>query len=677
MNKELLNDMQFLQTNYTSMSRDNILALKQADSPAPKSNIIFQSICVFILALIVFNIVGADKVPFLLLLILSYIFMLPAMYIGRNTGTKFYISFLITGIFVVLCAASIIELFFSNAYGKSSSILSYLFGVLPCYIPIGVVVGFKVFWEDAVKFSRHKDYQNAKKKSLTLKNTNEEHYYHLLKKYNLLEPCELSIFQEYDSDFWMHFLNAMDNQIVYPTYKNFNFQPSNKRDLLNKYLQKQTTDNLLRKHSGTDYDNLKSYLNILEPKFKIENHLHEKYLLFIKDFINSTPDFPCNISSLNRLSSPILVKEDDENQNTFPIELPNLASQIAPYNSAIQEITKAYNQFKSNWQRFNNDCKGTFIGEAGERSVVDELKFFSNQMKILTNIRLELNGQSVESDIVVVAPQGIFSLEVKNLGSTGSYNITVEKDGLWKKVMKNGRWKPMGSISKQNIRHLHGIEQVINTKFGNSLENWINAHSIIVFANDVVGIRNYSNISIVRASEIMGEIRKHPVCLNEDQIQKIANILQKESLPPKKYEMENWLEILVGLKLDIIERTEDLLRVLSPYFDILNQMVGDIPNYCSYPNYKISQDIFTVSLEDDGDEYNKSAEELAEEENRRKHSRQNYNSYQNYSDENEGNNKSYNDLLNEVYGMRGNPMDIMNPYNDYDKDMPWVDNNRK
>ena len=89
----------------------------------------------------------------------------------------------------------------------------------------------------------------------------------------------------------MHFLNAMDNQIVYPTYKNFNFQPSNKRDLLNKYLQKQTTDNLLRKHSGTDYDNLKSYLNILESKFKIENHLHEKYLLFIKDFINSTQTF--------------------------------------------------------------------------------------------------------------------------------------------------------------------------------------------------------------------------------------------------------------------------------------------------------------------------------------------------------------------------------------------------
>ena len=88
----------------------------------------------------------------------------------------------------------------------------------------------------------------------------------------------------------------------------------------------------------------------------------------------------------------------------------------------------------------------------------------------------------------------------------------------------------MGSVSRQNTRHLHGIEQVINSKLNNSVEQWIEAKSLIVFANDVVEIRNYSDNVVVRASEMVKEIRKYPQCLNEQQIREVADILRQETL---------------------------------------------------------------------------------------------------------------------------------------------------
>ncbi len=186
--------------------------------------------------------------------------------------------------------------------------------------------------------------------------------------------------------------------------------------------------------------------------------------------------------------------------------------------------------------------------------------------------------------------------------------------------MKNGRWKQMpDSISRQNERHLIGIERVINSKLNNSSEHWISAKSLIVFANAVVGIRNYSDNVIIRDSEIMTEIRKHPICLNEQQIAEIAEILQAESLSAKKYKIENWMTKLVPIHLELAQRTQELYPYLQDYIDIMTAINYKMNLGVSLPDYQVAEE--SISLADDEKEYQKSAEEItmeqkAEEERR-------------------------------------------------------------
>lgn len=353
-----------------------------------------------------------------------------------------------------------------------------------------------------------------------------------------------------------------------------------------------------------------------QDEIYVNNDEREKYLNIVVLLLEKIEKIKFKIELIPDIGIELLHRRGDE---YVPYIYSKLRDSITPIiqSDEYTELKKLNVFYKEELKQFNNDLKGTLIGANGEREVLKTLTDFAeisgkDKIRILPNIRLEPNGKSVESDFIVVCPNGVFALEVKNLGSTGSYNITVEKDGLWKKVMKNGRWKQMpDSISRQNERHLMGIEQVINSKMGNSTESWIEAKSLIVFANNVVGIRNYSNNVIIRDSEIMTEIRKHPICLNEQQINQIAEILLAESLPAKKYKMENWMNKLVGVHLELAQRTKEIYPYVQKYIEIASAYNYKILDDVSQRNYEVVQE--ELSLADDESEYQKSSEEIEQE----------------------------------------------------------------
>ena len=353
-----------------------------------------------------------------------------------------------------------------------------------------------------------------------------------------------------------------------------------------------------------------------QDEIYVNNDEREKYLNIVVLLLEKIEKIKFKIELIPDIGIELLHRRGDE---YVPYIYSKLRDSITPIiqSDEYTELKKLNVFYKEELKQFNNDLKGTLIGANGEREVLKTLTDFAeisgkDKIRILPNIRLEPNGKSVESDFIVVCPNGVFALEVKNLGSTGSYNITVEKDGLWKKVMKNGRWKQMpDSISRQNERHLMGIEQVINSKMGNSTESWIEAKSLIVFANNVVGIRNYSNNVIIRDSEIMTEIRKHPICLNEQQINQIAEILLAESLPAKKYKMENWMNKLVGVHLELAQRTKEIYPYVQKYIEIASAYNYKILDDVSQRNNEVVQE--ELSLADDESEYQKSSEEIEQE----------------------------------------------------------------
>lgn len=416
----------------------------------------------------------------------------------------------------------------------------------------------------------------------------------------------------------IHFVQMFEDVIKYPVAHTPEEKEINREKLVANLLNSTVFQRVVDK---TKVSNKKGLIKLLLSKENIlfvDNDEREEYFRVIQELLESIPQVKFNIKAVSELGESIFIEEDIEGERYY-LKFPNLKAAVTPVldSEAYKKIVDLNEVYETNLKAFNSDLKGTLIGAEGEREVAKTLKDFEQlvgreKMRILPNIRMEPNGQSVESDFIVVCQYGVFALEVKNLGSTGSYNITVEKDGLWKKVMKNGHWKEMpDSISRQNERHLMGIEQVINSKMGNSTENWIEAKSLIVFANNVVGIRNYSDNIIIRDSEIMTEIRKNPIYLNEQQINQIAEILIAESLPAKKYKMENWMDRLVAVHLELAQRTQDIYPYLQDYIDIMTAFNYKMNLGFSLPDYQVSQEI--VSLADDESEYQQSAQELEEE----------------------------------------------------------------
>lgn len=380
-----------------------------------------------------------------------------------------------------------------------------------------------------------------------------------------------------------NFIVEIDSRYSYPS-PSYSYK---KPDTL-KYINSGNIKSIIDSKESEVADYLR---NTTDDTIYMPNNTHEKYLNAIKQIVKSLGDFPYGASNVGELDKP----DAEYNKNGSRVPLINLGAKFRNNSNALEKIASDYRAYKKAWQAFNNDYKITEIGESGERSILKELKFFSSDMIILQNIRLEVHDESVETDAILCSPYGIFAIETKNLGSLGSYNIVIDKDGRWRKVMKNGKWKVMGSVSKQNTRHLHGIETVINQELGGS--PFIQAHSIIAFANDVVGIKNYSNNTIVRGSEIMSVVRSHERCLTQDQIKEIAEILKKHSLPPKKYPVTNWMKEIVCRNIRIRESYREMRESLKPLIDIRNMYLSP------FSNQPIDSDVFDLSLEDDESEY--------------------------------------------------------------------------
>lgn len=438
--------------------------------------------------------------------------------------------------------------------------------------------------------------------------------YEILKKYGVKSE---------EKHHWMNFEHCRaDEKISYSEANPVKAIDIDRKRLLKDSLKSQAAKNVIRRAAGDDHEKIMSLLESGKENLYVRNDVRESYLETIHALIKANP--VCfNVKNVAGLDKPVCISAyydsvyyrwegDYFNVRRFHESVrPLLASE------GFQKLAKLDEIYQQKLQDFQSDMKGTVIGAKGERQVLGTLEdsvelMGRDKMRVLSNIRFDVNGKSLESDFIVVCLNGVFVLEVKNLGSKGSYNVTVEKDGLWKKVMKNGRWKQMpDSISHQNERHLMGIERVINVGMGFPAENRVSANSLIVFANDVVGIKNYSDNVIIRDSEIMTEIRKHPVCLNEKQIAEIAYILQSHSLPAKEYRMKNWAKDLLALHYEIAARADAIRPAVQPYIDIMTAYAYKTDCKIPFPQYQKQEDVITLT--DDEREYQKSDEEIAAE----------------------------------------------------------------
>lgn len=203
------------------------------------------------------------------------------------------------------------------------------------------------------------------------------------------------------------------------------------------------------------------------------------------------------------------------------------------------------------------------LGYEGEELVNQTLSMHHNLIN-LSNIRIEMDGKSVECDNIILSTKGIFILEVKNIGNSGKFIIKIEKDGRWLKKKENSEEiEHMNNATAQNNYHIAYINRLLDKELGH-LDIDFNVNGAVVIANKNVTIDNDSLYqTVIRTDEIYNYISYQPIIYNKEQLNMIKEVIMKHSLPPKSYPVYEYVDELIRNTkqiLDVLHKGEKLLK---------------------------------------------------------------------------------------------------------------------
>lgn len=219
---------------------------------------------------------------------------------------------------------------------------------------------------------------------------------------------------------------------------------------------------------------------------------------------------------------------------------------------------------------YTSQYKIAKTGDDGEIAVQQVLNMHPGAFFAIHNLRLEYVNQegrtvSIETDTLILAPNGIFAVEVKNYGSSGKYKIVVMPDGNWyKEFFKEKEYfvgkipkkkrevvrEPLPSAFAQNSLHIGGLELIINEILGRDMANRVYVENVVVIANNEVEIE-----SSLQGRQILTRVGTLYDCLTQsrerlfsvDELNQIKAGLEARGLPAKKYPINDYRHELQDL----------------------------------------------------------------------------------------------------------------------------------
>lgn len=205
-------------------------------------------------------------------------------------------------------------------------------------------------------------------------------------------------------------------------------------------------------------------------------------------------------------------------------------------------------QLKSIREGYKEKLAVIGAGNRGEKRVNDELDQFDGFSRYMSNLRLEVNGQSIETDNVLFSTKGVFLFEVKNFSENGKYGLRITKDGQWQRVQSDGTATPMKmDVTAQHNRHVLFMEKMIREQWRqlyNEEAPFIKLNPLIVIANDKIMVENQTDLAIIRISQIYHHVQKSNERLSQDTLSKLWNILETNRLPLKEYPVQDYTKDL-------------------------------------------------------------------------------------------------------------------------------------
>lgn len=228
-------------------------------------------------------------------------------------------------------------------------------------------------------------------------------------------------------------------------------------------------------------------------------------------------------------------------ENLFkPLKYWNIVDRI--YDGYLKEIIDRKKYFLQ--QNLIKHERGRKSGLDGEERLYDAMNIIGDKIRILRNQTIQVDDLSVEHDMIIIAPTGIFTIEIKNYKS----DAIIDKTGLLTTDRK------AFNVANQARRHIYNLKRLLGY-FNYPFE----IYSIIVWSNDHAKISNqFKYIPVCYCNTLEYEIfdrSKYKGNYSERDIEEISKYIKQHSLPEKEYPLgidvpkyiKSYLEFLVAI----------------------------------------------------------------------------------------------------------------------------------
>lgn len=218
--------------------------------------------------------------------------------------------------------------------------------------------------------------------------------------------------------------------------------------------------------------------------------------------------------------------------------------------------------FQKQTRAVQDASRGLEFGQKGEDRAAEAMALLGNRVISLQNLRLKYNNLDIEHDLVIIAPTGIFSVEVKNKRHNG---IISEKG-----ILKSGTHSE--NLIEQIRRHTNSLSRYLEEIYKKQpqLKKKLKVYPIILWANDRSNVKDhFREVPVCYINRLEYEIfkkEKYKAHLSRAEMEDICSRLKKRKQQNRLYPLcvdRDYLEelseyCLAGLKQQMEDSTRRL-----------------------------------------------------------------------------------------------------------------------
>lgn len=167
--------------------------------------------------------------------------------------------------------------------------------------------------------------------------------------------------------------------------------------------------------------------------------------------------------------------------------------------------------------------RAKIIGKEGEKKVSLRLHLLPTEYYLLNDVYLNIQGNSVQIDHIIVSKYGIFVIETKNYKGL---IFGTDKSEYWTKNMYGKKYTFRNPL-KQNYYHVKCLQSLLNIPQSKFVP-------IVVFLKGAI-LRCKTLGVVVSSNKLLKEIRSHKTLVfTQDEVQHIIFVLTESSIKDRR-----------------------------------------------------------------------------------------------------------------------------------------------